>query len=256
MDIKVIDGDKHGKILKFDRSQDLQLRVDNSIIKYKGEPVHAMATEATGPLRIALTPLKDIRTSYITSYFEDRYLPGVSFETHSSNPDIDYTTPADLGYFNTPLGDIPGVNPYHKKNAVWKVGRIMRRRYRHGLNEDNIIFLCKGPDEYNGVAPNQLGVHRQNLLFCEGFEKMLRHEFPNIIEARDLSYDQGVPVAFDPLWYAKTDEFGILKLYWMEKPVGYLEPKHDSLVLAPLYQTNRLVKEMIKQKLGGLAVDI
>lgn len=169
--------------------RDYNGRLHNSVVCYDGYPVNL---QVISEHEFSLTPVH----------------PKSPFKPKSINPSdmkLDISTPS-LGYFN--LGTAAA---YIERNPV--------RRWRQGLCNTNCsVYLLSGETHTR---------RREEIIQClytEGFEKMIRGEYPNIPEAIKTLKAKKVNSVALTRNIAISMKDDIINVWYKREKVGYIPP--------------------------------
>lgn len=177
-------------------SKDVQLKLNETICRYKGEPVW-------------------VRADGLTLFLAHVYNRGNPFTTIKSNdPEFDIAGPP-LGYLQ--YGD-----------KVFYLTRSAIRRTRQGLDHRAILireleFKADKPKRDNG-----------SLIFSQGFHDMVINKYPNLKDALVSIREKHrknekcfAEVAVSRNIALGINELGVINVYYKSDHVGWMQPNKD-----------------------------
>lgn len=179
---------------RFATSDDVIMRLDNSIVRYKGIPVIVRFQRGMN------VSIKDLLNNRL-----------LSENIHSSNPDLDISSPP-IGFVNFGL-----FTSYAQ--------RMPRRNNKQGLNAENTVLL-------KGNIPDALYYDKANI-FTKPVAQAILNDYPTgdqVISAMKKSGDI-ISMSFHSKFSFVKDDIGIIKLKHMQRTVGYVNPKDRSVII-------------------------
>jgi hypothetical protein len=202
---------------RYDRQDDMIMRLDRSIVRYKDIPVYIRASQT-----VALhVDCRDIVKDCI-----------IAQNVHSSNHELDISAPP-LGYVN-------------RGTHCAYASRIPRRSNKQGLDMHNIIYVfdIDGPEIntifYDSFPNKFIGLTIMNE-YPKAAEVLTAMRKSDAIRSR----------AFHQKFAFVKDDIGIIKLKHMSRTIGFITPKEDQVVIPEELDHQYFTKTLQE---GGLEV--
>lgn len=192
-------------MLPYKRSSEFRDRYLNSIIYYKGDPVHVYDIS---PARDRDDDREDTNITLSVTFLPYDHTVNKSQKLSAFDPGF-YDTPTYLGYANA------FTRMSEQQDRLIQYGtfltRMPIRRSRQGVCSENLFI------------PRSSGHGFNDLLYKPGFMKMLKNEYPSFRETKELvlkDKDTG-SWAFDPKFALEFTQLDQFHLYYKNLPVGY-----------------------------------
>ena len=193
------------KDMRYDNAQDVQLRLNNSVVRYKNRPVFVGQNLQT-PVQNAQDLILDVY-----DLLEQKWIDKV----HSSDEDLEVKA-MPLGYMNDAT------------DALY----IMRqpcRRSRQGLSVENCYYYVP--------VTNQISNIKRTLLKSLAFGKMVIGDYPGLEQALKTLYTHKVKsVAIGRKVSVMMDEIGLIKLVYFTTPVGVYNKRHSRFFIPERFE--------------------
>lgn len=194
--------------LRYDRGSDVIMRLHDTVIRYRGKPVHVKAL------------------SEESLFVKIKYLDKNKFETehvHSSDIDLDISSPP-LGYLNA--------NRY-----AFYVSRIPTRKQKQGFCTEVSNYFV---ESINGH--NELNVTKY--FYDKPLYDTITNHYPTGPQALEiiLSKKDINSIAFHRKFALLRDELNIIKLKSIGRTIGWQPPNKDYFIIPeqyanPIYET-------------------
>lgn len=180
--------------LRYDNQHDVEMRLHNTIVRYKEQPVlcriRAPETEPFNGLGVQIRPIAAKQWGEII---------------HSSDSDLDISS-LPLGYLN--VGDFTAY-----------ITRIPYRKQKQGISSDNTSWW---PETFTSVH-----ISFWSAIMSKNFCNTVFNIYPNAeqaLKALSKKASSVYSIAIHRKFALVKDELGIIKIKHMTKPIGWIPP--------------------------------
>lgn len=187
-------------------SRDLALKLNDTICRYKGEPVWVKVVDGG----LYLYHIEEINTT-------GRYFTTIK----STDPAFDVAS--------VPLGYLQGEGT--NKHKVYYLSRVPIRKVKQGLPLNAIRSNQMGEDDQGGALGRLLKGNGGGSILTKSFVRMVRNEYPRLpdsmkmlrgLHAKDPSQVYQVAIRRDIA--IEINQMGIINVHYKRNFVGWIQP--------------------------------
>ncbi len=215
----------------YDTLKDLSDRLNGTIIRYKGVPVHVTVK---GDGRLHLTDVANANS-----------MSGNLGAVSPKDPDLDISS-IEIGYMNWDWSKesrryLTVSQQRGEGNKVSYLQRLPIQRYRQGLTSDVVRTL--GVDGESNKYSSESSME----LFNEGFKNMVAGNYPTYPEAAQLLFDgEEKEIAISIDFALKATDSSLILVYYQTRNIGWIEP-NKGLIKIPDDELEWVYRRLMRQ---------